>query len=206
MENSLCCSTEQFRMTGDSVQVGSMPRTGPSLAIGGNLKPTGAPRHKTVRASNLSRMIAARIRIVREARGMTQDDLEDRSGLSHGVLSRVESGARGRQLSIDLVVAVAKGLRCDLLFLITGQGRIPFGAGDETKESRQQELAFSRSAPPTASRKSETKPRKAPPPRPRASRNPSSPSPERSKPARRAAGKPVPARVSKRQHPPKRSK
>jgi len=105
----------------------AMPPKSPRKAVGENLKPSGSPKHKTVRANLVSRMIAARVRLLRVVRGMTQPELDEAMGSAYGTVSRIESGARGRQLSIDMVVALAKGLRCDLSWLITGQGPSPTG-------------------------------------------------------------------------------
>jgi len=102
-----------------------MPPKSPRKAVGENLKPAGTAKHKTVRSNNLSRMIAAQVRLIRAMRGMTQPELDEAMGSAYGTVSRIESGARGRQLSIETVVALAKGLRCDLMWLITGEGPSP---------------------------------------------------------------------------------
>lgn len=166
-----------------------MPRnTPPRLAIGESLQPTRIPKHNTVRTGRISRMIAAKIRMVRELRGMTQPVLDDAARVSYGTTSRIESGARGRQISIDLVVAFAAGLKCDLLWLVTGQGRAPFGA-----EGAQLELDLPR----VPSSKHRQKPRKAQPPRQPEPRSPSKAQPAERRSAQPKGGSPARAKGAK---------
>ena len=103
-----------------------MPRNTPaSLRVGENLTPL--EDNKTFRSGKVSRMVAASIRLLREAHGMSQPDLEDKAGLSYGTISRIESGSRGRAISVDLAVTIAKVFHVDLNWLLTGQGVVPFG-------------------------------------------------------------------------------
>jgi transcriptional regulator with XRE-family HTH domain len=57
----------------------------------------------------------ARLRELRLRRGLTLDDLADRSGLSKGFLSRLESG--GRQASISAVLTLSRIFEVSLAFL-----------------------------------------------------------------------------------------
>lgn len=162
-----------------------------SLAIGENLKARKGEGYKTTRTGNLSRMIAARIRVVREARGLKQDELEFRAGLARGYVSGIESGTRGRMIGVEPVVALAKALRVDLMWLITGQGRTPFGTErDGESDGAQQALPFDPS-PARASRSTKKPGRKSPkrpPPKPSAPPSLGSEQPP-SKPRARAAGR-----------------
>lgn len=91
--------------------------------------------------TELSREIAQRIELVRRIRELPQHVLEDLAGQSRGQISRIESGKRGRWLSVDTVVAIAVALEVDVGWLITGvvpdgKWRPPLGAVQATPKSR----------------------------------------------------------------------
>jgi transcriptional regulator with XRE-family HTH domain len=124
-------------------------------------------------------MVAAQIRLCREVRGWSQEELEVAAGLGRGYVSRIESGSRGRQLSVDTVVEIARALKIDLAWLITGQGRTPFGiskgAGFGAGGSKQQALPFGGPVLPKPSSKALKTPGKASPQRPPKQRSPGKP-------------------------------
>lgn len=80
--------------------------------------------------TQLSRQIAARVRALRSlktSRGpdgkpepLGVNELGRMAGLAKGVVSRIESGGRGRWLSVDVVLKLAVALEVDVGFLITG--------------------------------------------------------------------------------------
>lgn len=109
-----------------------MPNNGTTQPIGANLKASKRAGYKTVRVNDLSRSIIERARAVRDLRGLGQSEVEENAGLSRGALSRIESGSRGRSLSIETIVALAGGLKVGLMWLITGHGRVPYGLENET--------------------------------------------------------------------------
>lgn len=70
----------------------------------------------------ISREVAWRMRVIRVARGLTREEVEARCPeLSKGHLSKIESGKRGRWLSVDIVARVARVLNVDVGYLITGE-------------------------------------------------------------------------------------
>lgn len=109
-----------------------MPNDGTAQPIGTNLKASKRAGYKTARVNDLSRSIIERALAVRETRALGQSEVEEDAGLSRGALSRIEGGSRGRSLSIETVVALAGGLKVDLMWLITGHGRVPYGLENET--------------------------------------------------------------------------
>lgn len=96
-----------------------------ALSVGDNLTPLGD--NETTRFGSTSRMVAATIRLLRAAHGMSQPELEEKAGLAYGMISRIESGSRGRYLSVDVAVAIAKVFHLDLNWFLTGHGVVPFG-------------------------------------------------------------------------------
>jgi transcriptional regulator with XRE-family HTH domain len=62
--------------------------------------------------------VGGRIREIREARGMTQDQLATRSGISKGFLSEVENDRRNLSSKILLKLAIELGATVD--YLLTG--------------------------------------------------------------------------------------
>jgi transcriptional regulator with XRE-family HTH domain len=62
--------------------------------------------------------VGVRIREIREARGMTQDQLATRSGISKGFLSEVENDRRNLSSKILLKLAIELGATVD--YLLTG--------------------------------------------------------------------------------------
>jgi transcriptional regulator with XRE-family HTH domain len=63
-----------------------------------------------------------RIRELRERRGLTLDDLVDRSGVSKGFLSEVENGKRG--LSAENVLKIATALGASVDYLLRGEMQV----------------------------------------------------------------------------------
>lgn len=70
---------------------------------------------------DVSRETVWRIRVVRVLRGMTREQLDEAAGVSKGQTSSIESGRRGRWLTVDLAVAYAIALRVDVGWLLTGK-------------------------------------------------------------------------------------
>lgn len=62
--------------------------------------------------------VGGRIREIREARGMTQDQLATKSGISKGFLSEVENDRRNLSSKILLKLAIELGATVD--YLLTG--------------------------------------------------------------------------------------
>ena len=63
------------------------------------------------------RLIGERIKRVRKSRGMTQDVLAERLGVSIGYVSQVERGIT--KISLDLLGKISSILDCDIASLIT---------------------------------------------------------------------------------------
>lgn len=53
------------------------------------------------------------VRALREARGISKQELERRAKVSRGYVSRLESGARGTSITAEMVAALARGLDVD---------------------------------------------------------------------------------------------
>ena len=70
---------------------------------------------------DFDRAIVERIRLVRIALGLTREKLDLLAGVSEGTASRVESGARGRQISAKLVAKYAAATGQDPGWMLTGQ-------------------------------------------------------------------------------------
>jgi transcriptional regulator with XRE-family HTH domain len=86
-----------------------------------------APARNPVRVdsrviSTLSRDVALRVSNLRQVHGLSQNELERRAGLAIGMVSRIESGERGRLMTIDVALRLAMALFCDVGYLITGGG------------------------------------------------------------------------------------
>jgi transcriptional regulator with XRE-family HTH domain len=60
--------------------------------------------------SGLSKRLAARLKQLRELRGLTQQGLAKKSGVSHGYLARLEIAMHDPSLST--LAKLAKALRC----------------------------------------------------------------------------------------------
>lgn len=71
-------------------------------------------------STRLSRAIARRVCAVRQLREMTAEQLDEVAGLGRGLTCRIESGKRGRWLSVDVAVRYARALDVDVGWLITG--------------------------------------------------------------------------------------
>ncbi|HET9954125.1 MAG TPA: helix-turn-helix transcriptional regulator [Polyangiaceae bacterium] len=71
-------------------------------------------------AEELAEQIARRVRWLREMKGLKVKEIEQRAGLSHSAVSRVERGLRGALLPLDTVVRLAWALEVDLAVLIFG--------------------------------------------------------------------------------------
>ncbi len=70
---------------------------------------------------DFDRAITERIRLVRLALNLTREELDIRAGVSMGTTSRIESGARGRQISAKLVAKYASATGQDPGWMLTGQ-------------------------------------------------------------------------------------
>lgn len=65
--------------------------------------------------TSVSNAVAANIRLLRKARGWTQEELAKRSGISVDVLNHMETGRRGggertRRIAVDELIALADSL------------------------------------------------------------------------------------------------
>jgi transcriptional regulator with XRE-family HTH domain len=67
--------------------------------------------------------VGERIKLVREARGWTQEKLADEAKISRGFLSEVEK--RGKNISLDLLLRIATALGASIGYLATGDGDQP---------------------------------------------------------------------------------
>jgi len=79
-----------------------------------------------VRTSDLGNRMATvgeRIKLVREARGWTQEKLADDAKISRGFLSEVEK--HGKNISLDLLLRIASALGASVGYLATGEGDQP---------------------------------------------------------------------------------
>ena len=61
----------------------------------------------------------ARIRELRIAKNFTQDDLAEHMNVSHGFISRIESGKKG--CSVDLMIQISEIFGTSLDYLILGK-------------------------------------------------------------------------------------
>ncbi len=97
-----------------------------------------AGRHLLM-SSSLQQRIARNVRRLRTARGLTQEQLADITGVAAAQISRIETGSRNTTLTT--IEAIAAGLGCDLVDLI---GVHP-GASDLTESEARDVLgAFGR--------------------------------------------------------------
>ena len=64
------------------------------------------------------KLIGERIQKTRKSKGMTQDVLAERLGVSIGYVSQVERGIT--KISLDLLAAISSILHCDIAELISG--------------------------------------------------------------------------------------
>lgn len=67
--------------------------------------------------------VGERIKLVREARGWTQEKLADEAKVSRGFLSEVEK--HGKNISLDLLLRIATALGASVGYLATGDGDQP---------------------------------------------------------------------------------
>jgi len=67
--------------------------------------------------------VGERIKMVREARGWTQEKLADEANISRGFLSEVEK--HGKNISLDLLLRIATALGASVGYLATGDGEQP---------------------------------------------------------------------------------
>jgi len=67
--------------------------------------------------------VGERIKLVREARGWTQEKLADEAKISRGFLSEVEK--HGKNISLDLLLRIATALGASVGYLATGDGDQP---------------------------------------------------------------------------------
>lgn len=74
-------------------------------------------------------LIANRIKQIREAKGLTRKQLEERSGLTQAIINALETGLT--KVSLEHLISVSKGLGCSLDYLVgldvsieTKQGRL----------------------------------------------------------------------------------
>ena len=60
--------------------------------------------------------VGRRVRLLRERRGLTQEELAERSGVSRSLIANLETGAnRGLQIENAIKIADALGVSLDLL-------------------------------------------------------------------------------------------
>jgi transcriptional regulator with XRE-family HTH domain len=67
--------------------------------------------------------VGERIKLVRDARGWTQERLADEAKISRGFLSEVEK--HGKNISLDLLLRIATALGASVGYLATGDGDQP---------------------------------------------------------------------------------
>src|SRR5208282_1484437 len=67
--------------------------------------------------------VGERVKLVREARGWTQEKLADDAKISRGFLSEVEK--HGKNISLDLLLRIASALGASVGYLATGEGDQP---------------------------------------------------------------------------------
>jgi transcriptional regulator with XRE-family HTH domain len=70
---------------------------------------------------NIKKLVGANIRRVREAKGWSQDQLAEHSGLHRTYISGVERGVRNPTLEVVAEVASALGVQAGTLFEKTSQ-------------------------------------------------------------------------------------
>ena len=75
-------------------------------------------RHSGADAGDLDATVRPRLRRLRQALGLTLDQLAERSHLSPSTISRIETGKRA--ISLDVLVPLARALQIDLDSLLQG--------------------------------------------------------------------------------------
>lgn len=73
--------------------------------------------------------LPGRLRFARESRALDVTKLEDLAGVSRGRVSRIENDDRLPGLSADVVIRIAKALRVNPGWLLTGVGEMELPAG-----------------------------------------------------------------------------
>lgn len=62
----------------------------------------------------------AAIRVIRERSGLNVTELASRVGISRGFLSNIEAGRKDGSRSPEVLISVARELKCDLAAIIRG--------------------------------------------------------------------------------------
>jgi transcriptional regulator with XRE-family HTH domain len=76
-----------------------------------------------------------RIKALREARGMSQQELADAVGVSKSAVSQWELG-QSQNVKLKTFLALLESLRTDMEYLVYGAARKPQGDGDRTRKPR----------------------------------------------------------------------
>jgi transcriptional regulator with XRE-family HTH domain len=76
-----------------------------------------------------------RIKQLRQARGMTQEQLADYCGVTKSAVSQWENGSTAN-VKLQPLIRLVEALRTDLPFLIYGQARKPTAAEDPPRRHR----------------------------------------------------------------------
>jgi predicted DNA-binding mobile mystery protein A len=79
------------------------------------------------------------IRAIRDALGMTAEDLADRMGLTQSAVTRLEKSERSGRIQLDTLQRAAHALECDLVYALVPRRNL-----DEMVAERARELALER--------------------------------------------------------------
>lgn len=97
----------------------------------------------------MSNTIGARVRQLREARGLSQQALEQKAGIARGYLSRLEAGSRGGRVSHAQLEAIAKAMDVSVVELQAGVAH-PRPMDPCPNRTRAAALALEDGVPPAA--------------------------------------------------------
>jgi transcriptional regulator with XRE-family HTH domain len=86
--------------------------------------PCYIPVQLTLECDRTMKTIGERIRILRIARGLSQQDLADRLGITKGAVMHWETG-RTKNIRNETMLALVRILKTDQEFLLYGPTRIP---------------------------------------------------------------------------------
>ena len=83
-------------------------------------------------ANDIAKRLLARVRELREARGLTQETFAERSGLKYKHYQAVEAG-RKRDIRLSTLIKMAEGLELKLTELVDFDTPVPALAEDKAK-------------------------------------------------------------------------
>ena len=73
----------------------------------------------------IAESFGGRLRMLREAAGLSARSLDAKAGCGIGYAAMIESGARGKKVGLDVARRYARALGCTLDWLLDGSGKGP---------------------------------------------------------------------------------